>query len=333
MTKSRVVFRSTEGRAVESVVAEVMRLCDWEALVPANACVVVKPNLCTPSQELVEVANTSPEVLGAVCRVLKTRTPDVTIVESDGIRYTAEEAFQMNGTYDLARLCGCDVKSLSRDVLVEVDLPLLKGWPMPRTVLDCDVFLTVAKFKTHATTGFTGALKNQWGCVPQHDRLLLHKHLHTLLGDINKLLGTRLGILDGLVAMEGRGPINGPAVRLNVVAASRDVVALDAAAMRYIGLDPYASKHVVHAAREGVGKMAEADIDVDWDRPACKMFQPAQTDWPIILLNLISRSSFLTRHILMNDSVFFPARRLANAFRAAKAVIVDGGHERTSRLR
>jgi uncharacterized protein (DUF362 family) len=324
MSKSRVVIRSTVNRPVDEVVAEVMRACEWERAVPEGALVVVKPNLCTPSPELVEVANTSPEVLSAVCAVLKTRTQRVVIAESDGIRYSAEEAFRMNGTYDIGARFGFEVKSLSRDELVDVGHPHLRGWPLPKTLLECDVLITVAKIKTHATTTFTGALKNQWGCVPQHDRLLIHKHLHTLIGDVNKLLKTRLGILDGLVGMEGRGPINGSPVRLNVIAGSLDVVALDAAAMRFVGLDPMESRHLRHAAQIGVGQIAPDQIEVDADTTAVRPFLPAETDWPIRMLNVISHSRFLTKHLLMNDTVFMPARRFANFCRRIKGQVLGG---------
>jgi len=310
MPKSRVVIRSAASRPIDDVVAEVMRLCDWESIVPEGAKVVVKPNLCTPSEELIEVANTSPEVLDAVCKVLKQRTPNVIIGESDGIRYSAEEAFQMSHTYEIGERLGLEVKSFSKDELVEVDHPHLKGWGMPKTLLECDVFITVAKVKTHATTTFTGA---------QHDRILLHKYLHTLIAEVNQLLKPKLGIMDGLVGMEGRGPINGQPVRLNVIMGSQDVVALDAAAMRFVGLDPLTSAHIVHGAEIGLGVIGEDEIEVDADCEPVKQFAPAEQDWPIKMLNLISRSQFLTKHLLMNDTIFFPARWFANFCRSIKA--------------
>jgi len=319
MANTQVFVRSTRSRPIEDTVAEVMRLCEWESVVPPGASVVVKPNLCTPSLEIVEVANTSQEVLSAVCAVLKTRTGRVVIGESDGIRYTAEEAFEINNTHAVAERFGFQVRSLSKDTLVEVDHPHLRGWPMPKTLLECDVFVTVAKIKTHATTTFTGALKNQWGCIPQYDRMLLHKYLDTLIGDVNVLLKPKLGILDGLVGMEGRGPVNGNPVRLDVIMGSRDVVALDAAAMRFVGLDPYDAAHIVHAAQVGLGLMGEDDVELDADVEAVKRFEPAEKDWPIVMLNLISRSRFLTRHLLLNDRVFFPARWFANFCRSIKA--------------
>jgi len=331
MSRSRVFFRSARNKPAREAVEEIMRLCDWESIVPADARVVIKPNLCTPSEDIIEVANTSPEVLSAICAVLKSRTSRVVIGESDGVRYTAEEAFDMNGTRELGKRFGFEVKSFSKDELVEVDHPHLKGWGLPRTLLECDVFITTAKFKTHATTAFTGALKNQWGCIPQHNRLILHKYLHTLIGDVNKIFNPRLAIMDGMVGMEGRGPINGVTVKLGVIAGGTDPVAVDAAAMRFVGLNPRTAKHIVHAAEIGLGKMAESEIETDTDCAASKKFIPAEMDWPIRAMNLITKSEFLTRNLLLNDRVFFPARWFANICRRAKARVL-GGKQQDRRL-
>ena len=69
-------------------------------------------------------------------------------------------------------------------------------------------------------------MKNQWGCIPRYDRILLHKHLHELIGKVNSIRPVTLALMDGLVGMQGRGPINGYPIDLNVVLASRDPVAL-----------------------------------------------------------------------------------------------------------
>jgi uncharacterized protein (DUF362 family) len=184
--------------------------------------------------------------------------------------------------------------------------------------------MTVAKVKTHATTTYTGALKNQWGCVPQHDRLILHKNLHTLIPELNRMFKTRLAIIDGLVAMEGRGPINGKPVQLNVVAGGTDIVSVDSACMRFVGLDPMTSAHIVNAAAIGLGNIRAEDIDLDTDCQAIKQFLPAEQDWPIRAMNLITKSEFLTRNLLLNDRVFFPARWVANFSRRTKARLTGG---------
>lgn len=306
---SHVILRRADRNNLVSTVRELMEGCAWRALVLPGASVVVKPNLCTERKEQIHTANTSAAVLRAVCTVLKERTTAITIVESDGSRYSAEAAFENNGVYRLAEELNVGVLNLSKDKLVEIPDPRLRGFGMSRTWLEADVFVTLPVLKTHATTVFTGALKNQWGCVPRYDRILLHKYLHELIGDINALRPVSLALLDGLVGMQGRGPINGYPINLNVLLASRDPVALDATAMRLVGLDPTAALHVVHAQRRGLGTLESGLITVDgpFEEIRTKV-EPATEDWAIRLMNRVARSSFLTRHLLLNDGLFYPAR-------------------------
>src|SRR5437868_1076699 len=261
--RSVVHLRRAEPGSAAPVVRELMEACGWRELIPAGASVAVKPNLCTERPEQIRCANTSAEVLRAVCRLLRERTDRVTVVESDGARYKAEAAFENNGVYRIADELGLRVVNLSRDELVEVDDPRMEGFGLARTWLEADAFVTLPVLKTHATTVFTGAIKNQWGCVPRYDRILLHKYLHELVGDLNKLRPVTLALMDGLVGMQGRGPINGYPINLKVLLASRDPVALDATAMRLIGLEPLTSRHVCCAHTLGLGNLSDSAIQID----------------------------------------------------------------------
>ncbi|MGO8746013.1 MAG: DUF362 domain-containing protein [Thermoguttaceae bacterium] len=317
VTMSKVFLRRADRSDPLSAVRQLMDACRWEELIPSGARVVVKPNLCTERPEQIHTANTSLCVLAAVCRVLRERTSRITVVESDGARYPAEAALENTGVYRLAKELDLAVLNLSKDELVPLPDPRLKGFGMARTWLEAEAFVTLPVLKTHATTVFTGALKNQWGCIPRYDRLLLHKYLHRLIGDINKLRPVTLAVMDGLVGMQGRGPINGYPIDMDVLLASRDPVALDATAMRLIGLDPAASAHVVHAGRIGLGAWAEPEIVVDGPfGELATRAEPAVEDWAIKLMNLIARSPLLTRKLVLNDKVFYPVRRAVMRVRA-----------------
>jgi len=305
-----VVIRRADRSDPLPAVRELLERVGWREVVAPGAAVAVKPNLCTERPEQIHTANTSLPVLRAVCEVLKERTSRITIVESDGARYAAEAAFENNGVYRLADELGVNVVNLSKDKLLEVSDPRMKGFGLARTWLEADAFITLPVLKTHATTVFTGALKNQWGCIPRYDRILLHKHLHELIVEINRLRPVSLALMDGLVGMQGRGPINGYPINLNALLASRDPVALDATAMRLIGRNPYTSRHVVHAHRIGLGQIAESAIAVDGPFHELQTTaEPAAEDWAIRLMNLISKSSLLTKYLLLNDGVFYPVRR------------------------
>jgi uncharacterized protein (DUF362 family) len=315
--KSQVYLRPAERNNPLTAVRDLLEGCRWKELVATQAAVVIKPNLCTERLDQIHLANTSLGVLRAVCEVLGERTSRITIVESDGARYSAEAAFENNGVYKLSRELGIEARNLSKDELVDMPDPRLKGFGMARTWLEADVFMTLPVMKTHATTVFTGALKNQWGCIPRYDRILLHKYLHELIGTINQLRPVTLALMDGLVGMQGRGPINGHPINLNVLLASRDPVALDATAMRLIGLEPATCRHVVHAEHLGLGRQAESKIDIDGPFAELRTsVQPAREDWAIKLLNQVAKSQLLTKHLLLNDSIFYPVRRLVTGIRA-----------------
>jgi uncharacterized protein (DUF362 family) len=308
--KSAVYVRRADRNHLQPVVRELMEGCRWQELIPSGGTVVIKPNLCTERREQIHTANTSIGVLRAVCEFLLERTPRVTIVESNGARYPAEAAFENNGVYALAAELGVNVLNLSKDDLVEMPDPRLKGFGMARTWLEADAFVTLPVLKTHATTVFTGTLKNQWGCIPRYDRILLHKYLHELIGQVNAIRPVTLALMDGLVGMQGRGPINGYPIDLDVLLASRDPVALDATAMRLIGLEPKSSEHVVHAQTIGLGTLAENRISVDGPFAELRTtVEPAVEDWAIRLMNQVARSPFITRHFLLNDYFFYPVRR------------------------
>jgi uncharacterized protein (DUF362 family) len=188
-------------------------------------------------------------------------------------------------------------------------------------LLEADVFITLPVLKTHSLTYFTGALKNQWGCVAQYNRILLHKWLNPMLVSLQALLRPALAIMDGIVGMEGRGPVNGKPRRLGVALASRDAVALDATAMRLVGLDPERAVHVMMAAREGLGRFDVADIEVDgeWEKYSTH-FEPAVLDWAQAAMNYMSRYRWFVKLALENDSVFGPGRALVQFLRRVGVV-------------
>jgi uncharacterized protein (DUF362 family) len=232
------------------------------------------------------------------------------------MRYDTEDAFEVSGYYPILERHGVKAMSFTKDEWVETGDPLLEGWPLPSTLLDADVFITLPVLKTHATTVFTGSLKNQFGCFPQYNRILLHPKLDEVLVAVNRILKPRLSIMDGIVAMEGRGPINGKPRDLGVVLGSSDVVALDATAMRLVGIDPDTCRHLCLASEGGLGAMRAEDIEVDGSfADHATTFEPAEKDLPIRLLGVISHSRFLTERLIMNPESFYPLRSAAMMFR------------------
>jgi len=325
LTTSRVVLRSVAQRSVQEAVEEVMAACGWEELVRPGARVVLKPNLCMSVEAKVLGANTHAEITEAVCRVLLRRTRNVVIGEADHLRQKAERAFEASGYVEMARQLGVPLVNFSDMRWTQVECPPLGGpVGLPAALLDADVFITLPVLKTHALTYFTGALKNQWGCMPQYDRILMHQHLDPMLAWLQSVLRPALSVMDGIVGMEGRGPTNGKPRRLDLLLGSRDAVALDASAARLVGLDPARARHIVLSAEQGLGRMAEDQIELDgpWDAHRTQ-FEPAVLDGAVAAMNYMSRYRWFVRHVLERDSIFYPGRKVVQALRRAR--LVAGG--------
>lgn len=316
MEKSKVVIRSLNDADLPNIVDDLYKTLDFEKLIPRDSKVVVKVNLSTPFADMAFASNTSPELLDNVCRVLKTRTNNIRVGESNGMRYATEEAFEVSGYYPILEKYGIEPINFSKDEWVETGDPLIKGWGLSKTLLDADVFVSLPVLKTHATTVFTGTLKNQFGCYPQHNRILLHPHLDDVIVLINQILKPKIAIMDAITAMEGRGPINGKPKQMDLILASTDPVALDATAMRLVGLDPMTCRHAVMASEKEVGRIDPEVIEIDGDFAKHRVdFEPAEKDLPIKLLALISHSKFFTEKLILNPESFYPLRTAARTFR------------------
>lgn len=296
----------TDDDDILQSVIDIMESCNWISITPPNGHVVVKLNLSSIQPSTLRASNTDRRIVRAVCQVLQSMTPRITLVEADGMRYPAEDAFEKSGIYQLAEEMGVEVRNLSKEPQVYGVHPLLEGFGLPRLLLEeTDVFITLPVLKTHALTVFTGALKNQWGCIPRYDRILLHKHIDKLVPILNKLFKPQIVIMDGIWGMEGRGPTSGKPRHMGVILGSRFPASLDATAMRLIGLNPYTAKHVVLSAGEELGPIDEDKIEVDGDFEGLKTeFEPARLDWAVRWMNELSRYPFFVHHILLNQWIF-----------------------------
>ena len=317
MLRSKVVIRSTKDANLNAVVEDILNACGWESIVLPNSKVVIKPNLNSPYREHIERgANTSLELISAVCFVLQQRTSSIVVGDSDGTRFSSNDVVAAMGLDRLASDLGVKLVNFSHQRTRSVGHHLLNGFELPEMVLDADVLITLPVLKTHALTVFTGAVKNQWGCITRYDRILLHKYLDILLADINQILRPRLAIMDAITAMEGRGPCNGNPRRLDLLIGSTDIVALDATAMRLVGIDPYQARHLVLASQKGLGQIDADKIEIDGDFEKHRTrFEPAHLDWAVGAMNYMSRYRWFTYNILLPDSIFQPMRRSVRVLR------------------
>ncbi len=130
-----------------------------------------------------------------------------------------------------------------------------------KRVLDADFLINVPTMKTHVATGVSLCLKNLKGVLPENEKRRSHfLGVNKFVTDLNSIVKPHLCVIDGTVAMEGDGPMQGTPVHLGVLVAGCDPVATDLIATRVMGLDPWEFKCFNYAKNRRMGVWREADI-------------------------------------------------------------------------
>ena len=158
---------------------------------------------------------------------------------------------------------------LNRDRLIRTPLHTsymrMKNLWLPRTVLEADFLVSMPKIKTHHWAGVTLGMKNMFGVVPGArygwPKNILHwKGIQESILDLCATAPVHFVIADGIVAMEGNGPLNGTPRLLGKIVLADDPVAADATCARLMGFEPSRIVHIREGSRF-LGNAAPSLID------------------------------------------------------------------------
>ena len=126
----------------------------------------------------------------------------------------------------------------------------------PNTVLGADLIVSLAKMKTHHWAGATLSMKNLFGLVPGAIYGWPKNKLHYIgiprsVVELSRKFRNTYAIVDGVVGMEGNGPIQGTPKPTGVLVMGRDLVAVDSTCCRIMGIDPEKVEYLRLAADLG----------------------------------------------------------------------------------
>ena len=119
----------------------------------------------------------------------------------------------------------------------------LQSLTLPLTLQKADWIVSMAKMKTHHWAGVTLSLKNLFGLMPGSfygwpKNVLHHAGIENCILDIHATVKPHFAIVDGIVGMEGDGPIMGTPKEAGVIVMGRDFPAVDATCARIMGIHP-----------------------------------------------------------------------------------------------
>lgn len=228
-----------------------------EINIPKKANIMIKPNIC-----LVRGYETGATVDPFIVKCLvdwliqNYDIETITIGEADATQLNIDIAFKVLGWEDtFNHYPNVRLLNLTKDESVEVELNgfFFKNLKISKTYKESDFLISVAKLKTHTMTGITCNLKNIYGSNPVKNKAQYHANLDDVIFDLNKTRLPDLCLVDGVIAMEGAGPVVGEPNPIGLLIAGNDAVATDHACARAMGFNPNKISHLRMAAKQMLG--------------------------------------------------------------------------------
>ena len=261
----------------QTIYAAMRRMLASHPLDVRGRRVVLKPNLVEFEPE--SSINTSPLVVHAALEAFKAMgAASVGIAEGPGHR---------RNTMDLADAAGYfKIVPNFEELFTDLNLDdVTRVWPrrqfsrvdklyLPNTALGADLLVSMAKMKTHHWVGATLSMKNLFGTVPSGiygwPKNVLHwAGIEESIADLHAAFTRQFAIVDGVVGMEGNGPIQGVPKHAGVLVAGRDPVAVDATCCRIMRIDPFQIGYLrlavqadAHLTERNIQQIGEAIADV-----------------------------------------------------------------------
>ena len=214
--------------------------------------VLLKPNMV--GLDPLGVINTHPAVIAAARECfLRLGSAQVLIGDGPAMDRDTEAIVESVRLRDYAGPLARSFVDLNVDdvqrVVLKTHASRLKELYLPKTALGVDFLVSMPKLKTHHWAGVTLSLKNMFGIVPGScygwPKNVLHwAGIDRAILDINAAARPDFAIVDGIVGMEGNGPIQGTPKDSGVLILGNDPVAVDATCCRVMGLVPERVKYL-----------------------------------------------------------------------------------------
>lgn len=276
MSKSKVAIvrcdNYNEDTVKEAVLKGINLLGGASCFVRPGENILLKPNVLVGSNPD-KCVTTHPSVFKAVAEIFKNEGANISYGDSPAVG-KAEWSYKQSGLKKVAD--ELDIKTADFQTVVKVPFPealLAPHLTLAAGVIFSDGIISLSKMKSHGFTRITGAVKNQFGCIPgllkaeYHVKVSDISEFSKLLVDINRFLQNklRLFIMDGVIAMEGNGPRGGDPTPMNVLLFSTDPVALDATFCDLVNLNPEFVPTMKPAFESGLGTYKSNQIETVGD--------------------------------------------------------------------
>ncbi len=237
MEKSTVAI--VKGERGHEPVFKALDLIDYKSCLSGYRRALIKVNFIT-TKTWESGGTTDPMVVEAIIKKLKPLGIEIFVVESDATMTNADKAFEATGMKEMCQQNDIQFLNLRyQKEKVKIPIPgceTLGSITVPKIITESAI-ISAAKLKTHMATKVTLGMKNMFGLLPDKFKAKYHaRGISSVIVDINSVIKPALTVIDGFVAMEGRGPTDGTPVKMDLIIAGKDVVATDATGSQSYGI-------------------------------------------------------------------------------------------------
>jgi uncharacterized protein (DUF362 family) len=261
----------------------------WELAEMPNiqgSSVLIKPNLVDSIQD--HPATTAPEVVGGIIDLLNKRgVREIVVGDGSAFRRDTGSIVHSVGLMEVLGHRGVPFVDLNYDDPQPVKAR--DGWLrrskllwLPKHVLQADYIISIPKLKTHHWAGVSFSLKNLLGVLPGSrygwPKNIIHMNgINASILAVYQVMPPVLAVVDGIVGMEGDGPLFGTPVEHGFLAVGKDPVSVDAVCAQLIGVPIDSIPYINIAGWAGVGEIERIETRGIPPEELHKQYQPPPT--------------------------------------------------------
>ena len=270
----------SQGRIAEAMKRQFELLGGLQRFVKSGDSVLLKPNFIAPRSRR-HATQTDPAVVLEVARLLIDFGARPTVGDSPAWSNVFACVKALKLAEPLKKM-SVPVKQLDNPKNCHVGAKETSVG-ISSVALDADVIINLPKFKSHQQLGATFAIKNMFGCVAGKRKALWHfakgrdpDDFCELLIDIYQFLNPAVTIIDGVIAMDGSGPIRGRARDLGWLIGGTDPIACETICAELVSIEPGDLPIVKTAQKIGFGCSDRARIEIagdDFSSSICTDFE------------------------------------------------------------
>jgi|GEM_PF-1090437 len=277
MTKVNIAQGENRRKVIREVVDKLGQ--PFIDKIKAAKLILIKPDLVHHELQL---ASVHVDTIRGILDVIRTYSKSPVII-ADAAHFGTKAGFRNFG-YERLLEHYSDIKlvDLQDEPFIEQTFVGENGDPTilrrPKLAMEADCTISVSNLKVHKDYGAALSVSN-WaeGTMLVPPRITVQgrvwsrspwlsiggpKSMHQMLAFLYTQKPCDVAVIDGILAMEGDGPVNGAPVAMGVVLAGFDAVAVDAIAATLIGLDPHGIGYLEMIAQTGKGVNEMSKIDV-----------------------------------------------------------------------